>query len=223
MLKRIAWGEVAKLAARIAIGPVAIAGVLIVVFIVGEWRDLRRMTETLQANTAALAKKSERVAEATAVTIEAPLVAPAVAPKVVRRIAKDYAKPQLATLTEAGEVVDSSGAIIPGGLEISDLVLTEVEIPRLPEGGGALVTRKPGGGVEVTVKAAPRRFFELRSEFSIGALVDPTGGGDWRGYARWSGLRLGRVHAIVEAGGLRHGGSLGGYALVGAEVRFGGQ
>lgn len=227
MLKRIAWGEVAKLAARIAIGPVAIAGVLIVVFLVGEWRDLRRMTETLQANTAALAKKTERVAEAPAVKIEAPLVAPAVAPKVVRRIAKDYAKPTLATVDEAGTVIDSAGHAIKGGIESSDLLVTEVQLPILPDGGGAIVTRAPGGAVEVTVRAKPRRFFDLRSEWSIGAMVDPldlAGGNgtiDGRAFVRYSGLRLGRVHAIAEAGGERLNGRSGGYVLVGAEVRFG--
>ena len=218
MLKRIAWAEVAKTAAKYSTILLIACGAMWL--LLGEWSFWRHNDGARRPPI--VARATARVAEAPQVKIpEAPLVAPALPPKVVKRIAKDYGKP-VSTLTEAGEVVDSSGAIIPGGLEVSDLVLTEVEIPRLPEGGGALVTRKPGGGVEVTVRAAPRRFFELRSEFSVGALVDPTGGGDWRGYARWSGLRLGRVHAIVEAGGLRHGGSSGGYVMVGAELRFGG-
>ena len=218
-MKPIAWGSVVKAAAKYS--SLLVATTVALWFLAGEWRQWVRNEGATPPP--AVARQTSRVEKAADVTIPAaPLVAPALPPKVVKRIGKDYGKP-VASLNASGEVVDSGGAIIPGGLEISDLVLTEVEIPRLPEGGGALVTRKPGGGVEVTVRAAPRRFFELRSEFSIGALVDPTGGGDWRGYARWSGLRLGRVHAIVEAGGLRHGGSLGGYALVGAEVRFGGQ
>lgn len=188
-------------------------------FVSGEVANWRRLPEVKPVP--AVAPQTERVAEAPRVTVDAPLTAPQVAPRVLRKIVKDYGKP-VATVDTAGTVVDDTGHAIPGGSESTDLLLAEVELPRMSEGGGAIVTRTPGGAVEVTVRAKPRRFLELRSEWSIGALVDPTGGGDWRGYARWSGLRLGRVHAIVEAGGLRHGGSSGGYVMVGAELRFGG-
>lgn len=194
-------------------------GALVALFVAGELADWRRLPEVKPVPT--VAPQAERVAEAPRVAVDAQLTAPQVAPRVLRKIVKDYGKP-VATVDSAGAVVDDTGHAIPGGIEATDLLLAEVELPRMAEGGGAIVTRTPGGAVEVTVRAKPRRFLDLRSDWSIGALVDPTGGGDWRGYARWSGLRLGRVHAIVEAGGLRHGGSSGGYVMVGAELRFGG-
>lgn len=202
-----------------------IVGGLVALYISGELAAWRRGPEAPKGPV--VAPVTERVAEAPAVRVEAPLAVPQLAPKVVRRIVKDYGKP-VATVDEAGTVVDDTGHAIPGGIEAADLLLSEVALPRMPDGGGAIVTRTPGGAIEVTVRPQPRRFFDLRSEWAIGAMVDPLdlakGDGtiDGRAFVRFTGLRIGRVHAIAEGGGERLNGRSGGYVLVGAEIRFGG-
>lgn len=215
-MPKLNWAEIVKFAAKYgtALGVVAVVGW----FLLGEYRDWRRGEGAPPVPV--VAQPTERTATAPVVTVTAPLQAPVLPPKVVKRIAKDYGK-SVATLNPAGEVVDDEGDVLPGGLEAGDLVLTEVELPKLPDGGDALVTRSPGGAVEVTVRPKPRKFFELRSDWAVGALLDPTGTGNWRGYARWNGLRIGRVYAVVEAGGERRASESGAYALVGAEMRFG--
>lgn len=208
--------------AWLAANAAVIGLVLAVLWIVlGEWREWKRGPGAPPAPV--IAAPTERIAEAPRVVVEAPLVAPALPPKVVKRIAREYRKPGLATVEEDGSVVGADGHAIPGGISSAEVVLTEVELPPMPAGGGALVTREADGAIGVTVIPKPLPFVELRSEFAVGALIDPTGNGNWRGYARWTGLRIGRIHAVVEAGGESRSGSSGGYALLGAEFRFGGR
>ena len=141
--------------------------------------------------------------------------------RVLERLARDYDRPGLATVTAGGEVVDARGAVLPGGLAGAEVALGEFRLPRLPEGGSGLVTREPGGEVSLVVKPEARPFFALRSEWAVGAMVAPQDpGGEWRGYVRWSGLRLGRVHVVAEGGAQARAGASSAYALVGAEVRF---
>lgn len=181
---------------------------------IGTWRDR-------QPPPIIMLRPIKPVAEAPKVDVDTTLKVPALPPKKLRRIEKQIERP-LATVTPAGEVIDSKGEAIPGGLGSSEVLLTATELPPAPDGGEVVVTRKPDGEVGVTLVRKPEKLIEFRPQYAVGVLVDPAGGGDFRGYARASLLRVARVHLVAEAGMERYGGrsTAAGYALVGIEWRF---
>ncbi len=197
----------------------ALLAALAVLVLLGElaaWRSAREVERRVVQ-----VAPTRRFADLERVRVPAELAVPVVPGRVLERLARDYDRPGLATVTAGGEVVEARGAVLPGGLAGAEVALGEFRLPRLPEGGGALVTREPGGEVSLVVKPEARRFVGLRSEWAAGALVAPGDpAGEWRGYLRWSGLRLGRVHVVAEAGAQARAGASSAYALVGGEVRF---
>ena len=199
----------------------AVGGAL-ALLLAGELLDWRREQEPVRR--VVTVRPTSRLADAELVRVPADLVVPVIPGRTLARLERDYATGPLATVVPSGDIVGSSGSTLSGGLADAELVLGEFRLPRLPEGGGALVTRDAGGGVDVRVLPAPRRFLSIRPEWSIGGLVSPSGAErDWRAYGRWSGLRIGRVHAVVEGGAHRTGNRSGAYAMLGAEIRFGAQ
>ncbi|HQN40262.1 MAG TPA: hypothetical protein PLQ31_12140, partial [Thermoanaerobaculia bacterium] len=177
----------------------AVVAALALLVLLGELAAWRRVRE-VERRVVQVAP-TRRFAELERVRVPAELAVPVVPGRVLERLARDYDRPGLATVTAGGEVVEARGAVLPGGLAGAEVALGEFRLPRLPEGGGALVTREPGGEVSLVVKPEARRFVGLRSEWAAGALVAPGDpAGEWRGYLRWSGLRLGRVHVVAEAG-----------------------
>jgi hypothetical protein len=197
------------------LGAVA-AAVLLGLGEVAAWRKVREVERRVVT-----VAPTRRLASAELVRVPVDLAIPAVPWRVLERLAREYEAPRLATVTPAGEVVDARGAVLPGGLAGAEVALGEFRLPRLPEGGGALVTREPGGEVSLSVRPEARPFFGLRSEWAAGAMVSPADpAGEWRGYVRWSGLRVGRVHVVAEGGAQARAGASSAYALVGAEVRF---
>jgi hypothetical protein len=199
------------------LGAVA-AAVLLGLGEVAAWRKVREVERRVVT-----VAPTRRLASAELVRVPVDLAIPAVPWRVLERLAREYEAPRLATVTPAGAVVDSSGRVLPGGLGGAELVLGEYRIPRLPEGGSVLVTREEGGALEVRVQPRPRPFVGIGSEWAVGGLAGPApsgGGVDWRGYVRWSGVRVGRVHLVLEAGAHAASGRSGAYALAGAELRF---
>lgn len=170
-----------------------------------------------------VAVQTSRAAAAPEVKIAPELTVPALPPRVADKVRRDYAAPHVATVNTAGVPVDAKGSAIPGGFAGAEVALQEVTLPRLPAGGSALVTREPGGAVAVRVLPKPRPFVELRREWELEALASPIPGkSEGRVCARFTGLRLGRVRAIVEGGHAWRPGSSGLYVLAGARVEFGG-
>ncbi|HRS37466.1 MAG TPA: hypothetical protein P5144_16105 [Thermoanaerobaculia bacterium] len=198
------------------------AGVAVALLLAGEIADWRRAQEP--ARRVVTVRPTARLANAELVRVPLDLDVPAIQGRTLARLERDYVTGPLTTVAPDGALVGSSGAVLPGGLAGAELVLGEFRLARLPDGGGALVTRDAGGGVDVRVLPEPRRFISFRPEWSVGGLVSPIGSDrDWRAYARWSGLRIGRIHAVVEGGAHGTGGRSGAYAMVGAEIRFGSQ
>lgn len=196
----------------------AVGGAL-ALLLAGELLDWRREQEPVRR--VVTVRPTSRLADAELVRIPADLVVPVIPGRTLTRLERDYATGPLATVVPSGDIVGSSGSTLSGGLADAELVLGEFRLPRLPEGGGALVTREPGGEVSLVVKPEARPFFGLRSEWAVGAMVAPADpAGEWRGYVRWSGLRVGRVHVVAEGGAQARAGASSAYALVGAEVRF---
>ena len=197
----------------------ALLAALALLVLLGElaaWRSAREVERRVVQ-----VAPTRRFADLERVRVPAELAVPVVPERTLERLAREYAVPELGTVTPAGEVVDARGAVLPGGLAGAEVALGEFRLPRLPEGGAGLVTREPGGAVALRVKPEARPFVGFRSEWAVGAMLAPNDpAGEWRGYVRWSGLRVGRVHVVAEGGAQARAGASSAYALVGAEVRF---
>jgi len=210
------WAAGSTAAVKLGAAVVAALALLVVLGELAAWRRVREVEQRVVQ-----VAPTRRFADIERVRVPAELAVPVVPGRVLERLARDYDRPALATVTPAGEVVDARGAVVPGGFAGAEVALGEFLLPRLPEGGSGLVTREPGGEVSLVVKPEARPFFALRSEWAVGAMVAPQDpGGEWRGYVRWSGLRLGRVQVVAEGGAQARAGASSAYALVGAEVRF---
>ena len=210
------WAAGSTAAVKLGAAVVAALALLVVLGELAAWRRVREVEQRVVQ-----VAPTRRFADIERVRVPAELAVPVVPGRVLERLARDYDRPALATVTPAGEVVDARGAVVPGGFAGAEVALGEFLLPRLPEGGSGLVTREPGGEVSLVVKPEARPFFALRSEWAVGAMVAPQDpGGEWRGYVRWSGLRLGRVHVVAEGGAQARAGASSAYALVGGEVRF---
>ena len=210
------WAAGSTAAVKLGAAVVAALALLVVLGELAAWRRVREVEQRVVQ-----VAPTRRFADLELVRVPAELAVPVVPGRVLERLARDYDRPGLATVTPAGEVVDARGAVVPGGFGGAEVALGEFLLPRLPEGGSGLVTREPGGEVSLVVKPEARPFFALRSEWAVGAMVAPQDpGGEWRGYVRWSGLRLGRVHVVAEGGAQARAGASSAYALVGGEVRF---
>ena len=210
------WASGSAAAGKLGAAVVAALALLVVLGELAAWRRVREVERRVVQ-----VAPTRRFADLERVRVPAELAVPVVPGRVLERLARDYDRPGLATVTPAGEVVDARGAVVPGGFGGAEVALGEFRLPRLPDGGGALVTREPGGEVSLVVKPEARRFVGLRSEWAAGALVAPGDpAGEWRGYVRWSGLRVGRVHVVAEGGAQARAGASSAYALVGGEVRF---
>jgi len=210
------WAAGSTAAVKLGAAVVAALALLVLLGELAAWRRVREVERRVVQ-----VAPTRRFAELERVRVPAELAVPVVPGRVLERLARDYDRPGLATVTAGGEVVEARGAVLPGGLAGAEVALGEFRLPRLPEGGGALVTREPGGEVSLVVKPEARRFVGLRSEWAVGAMLSPADpAGEWRGYVRWSGLRVGRVHVVAEGGAQARAGTSSAYALVGAEVRF---
>ncbi|MBL0220042.1 MAG: hypothetical protein IPQ07_40020 [Myxococcales bacterium] len=198
--------------------PVSAAVVVVLLAVVGEVAQWRRAAKEDAAPVVAATTK--RLDDVPRVPVAAELNVPALPKGKLGKIQDTYRAP-VATVDRSGEVVDASGKAIPGGFAGAEVALEEVTLPRLPEGGSALVTRTASGDVSVHIAPKPRRFFELSPVWAVGALVSPLDTARSRVYVRFDGLRLGRVHVVGEAGQEWRAGSAGAYAMVGAELRFG--
>ena len=210
------WASGSAAAGKLGVAVVAALALLALLGELAAWRRGRELEQRVVQ-----VAPTQRFADLERVRVPAELAVPVVPGRVLERLARDYDRPGLATVTPAGEVVDARGAVLPGGLAGAEVALGEFRLPRLPEGGSGLVTREPGGEVSLLAKPEARPFWSLRSEWAAGALVAPQDpAGQWRGYVRWSGLRVGRVHLVAEGGAQARAGTSSAYALVGAEVRF---
>lgn len=101
-------------------------------------------------------------------------------------------------------------------------LLTEVTIPKLENGGTAIVTVNEAGATEVKVAPARASFFQLGGNFEVGAgMVYAAGHG--QGFTIHAGKDLGRVwkiHVKVDADLDVYAGQTQGRAAILGVVRF---
>lgn len=198
--------------------PFAVGVVVVVLAVVGgvaKWRQTTR-----EEAAPIVATTTPRLENVPRVDVAVALKAPVLPDRKLRKVRETY-RADVATVDKSGKVVAEGGKAIPGGFAGAEVALEEVTLPRLPDGGSALVTRTPTGEVSVRVAPRPRRFFELSPVWAVGALVSPLDSTRSRAYVRFDGLRLGRVHVVGEAGQEWRAGSSGSYVMVGGEIRFG--
>ncbi len=87
------------------------------------------------------------------------------------------------------------------GLNLNiDRLLTEVSIPKLPDGGEAAVTLSPDGQTTVTVQPHRPNFLDIGGGFEVGAgmLVDSRLGEGFRLHAAKDLARVGRINIKLE-------------------------
>lgn len=140
-------------------------------------------------------------------------------PKEARRIEERFG-PILGEIVAPEPTGDSGRAF--EGHELEPRILALKTVPKAPYGGEALVTLQPSGQTDVTFRANPRPFVEVRGVYGLGGLGGlDSEGRRWRAYGFAEPLRVGRFHLRGEGGVEGRGdGSSGWYALAGAELRL---
>lgn len=138
-----------------------------------------------------------------------------------RRLAETYRRPELEAPSTAVEKSEQAGGLtLPDGW-LASQILGERELPKLPEGGTALVTLEADGRVEVTVAPRPRKFFDWRSTWEIGGLYGRGQDGEERarGWVAVEPTRAGRIRLRLEAGADLRAGTSDAYVMAGAVWR----
>jgi len=195
----------------------ASAGALIMalfgaILLIGECRDFRASGQPATVPVVAPPTKLEHKAE--------PKVLPcrdvqAIEPgtRARQKLAAKYHRPDISS-----ESADIARQFEQGITNLKPAeILGERQLQPMPAGGTALVSLEPDGRVELTVVAAPEKFFELRATYEAGALYGIGQAGDTRARA-WAAvepLRFARLHLRLEAGADLRAGTTNPYALAG--------
>lgn len=216
--------DAAKLAWKLATSRPAVAlGAAVVALVLGgECRAFREQAHQEATPAPAVPTALERRAEVAPVPCEG---APGGVLQTLepgerdrRKLAKKYGRPDLEVAPEPTR----AGGFVPGELErVAPAILGERELPKLPEGGTALVTLEADGRVEVTVAPRPRKFFDWRSTWEAGGLYGRGQGGEERarGWVAVEPTRAGRIHLRLEAGVDLRAGTSDAYVMAGAVWR----
>lgn len=212
-----------ELRALNAVWLLAAGAVLVVLLVlVGECRDFREQARQEATPAPAPPTALEQRAEVTPVPCEgAPggvLQTLEPKPRDRRRLAETYRRPEL----EAAPEPTRAGGFVPGELErVAPAILGERELPKLPEGGTALLTLEADGRVEVTVAPRPRKFFDWRSTWEIGGLYGRGQDGEERarGWVAVEPTSAGRIRLRLEAGADLRAGTSDAYVMAGAVWR----
>lgn len=192
---------------------------LAAVAIVGECTDFRADAKKAAAPTVAPPTKIEQKAE-TKILPCRDVVAIEPRPWDRERLAEKYRRPDLApkpARVDAALARDFEAGMT--NLHPAE-ILGERQLPKLPNGGTALLTLEPDGRSEITIIEAPPKLFEWRATYEAGVLYGmgtSSGTGDTRGRA-WAAVepfRFARLHLRAEAGVDIRNGTTDGYAMAG--------